>query len=228
MTYQVVSRELLDDIFKNNDTIIFRNLLKSKLYDYDIANIVNYCSKYNNLNLCDDLCDILFDELQNMNPNLSSHALNVCLETSNINLIQRVIDQHPMNCEQYSKLFIQACWRGTSETLALFLNYGADINHDHGYAFVRACASGCEDVCKFLLDNGLIIDYSNPNIIKGIEIVMKKRNMKIIILLLQYGFDFSILNNMNCESNKNDTDIINILIEHNVKIINIVKLLSNK
>ncbi len=175
MTYQVVSRELLDDIFKNNDTITFRNLLKSELYGYDITNIVNYCSKYNNLNLCDDLCDILFDELENMNPNLSSHALNVCLETSNNNLIQRVIDQHPMNCEQYSKLFVQACWRGTSETLALFLNYGADINHDHGYAFVRACVSGCEDVCKFLLDNGLIIDYSNPNIIKDIEIVMKKR-----------------------------------------------------
>ncbi len=52
--------------------------------------------------------------------------------------------------------------------------------------------------------------------------------MKIIILLLQYGFDFSILNNMNCESNKNDTDVINILIEYNVEIINIVKLLSNK
>ncbi|AZL89653.1 ankyrin repeat protein [Megavirus baoshan] len=225
MTYQVISRELLDDIFKNNDKTTFRNLLKSELYDYDITNIVNYCSKYNNLNLCDDLCDILFDELENMNPNLSFHALNICLSTSNNNLIERVIDQK-LNHEQYSKLFVNVCWGATCETLALLLNYGADINYDNGYAFVRACASGCEDICKFLLDNGLIIDYNNPNIIKGIEIVMKQRNMKIIILLLQYGFDFSILNNTKCVSNKNDTDIVNILIEHNVEIINIVKLLS--
>ncbi|AEQ33209.1 hypothetical protein CE11_01109 [Megavirus courdo11] len=224
MSYKIVPTELLDNIFRNNDKYAFRKLLKSKIYDNDMTYIINYCAEHNNL----DFFDILFDELKNMSQNMSFHILNICLRTSNDVLSQYVINQE-LDTKIYSKLFVEICWDYDIEhikSLTLLLNHGADINYNNGHAFLNACNSGYSNVCRFLLDHGLIIDYDNPNIIAGIKIIIKRRNLNIIKLLLEYGFNFSFLNKKSDLCNKNDTDIINILIDQNIDIVNIVKLMS--
>ncbi|AGC01559.1 ankyrin repeat protein [Acanthamoeba polyphaga moumouvirus] len=224
MSYKIITTELLDNIFKNNDNCAFRKLLKSKLRDNDMTNIIYHCAKYNNL----DFFDILFDELKNMNENMSFHILNVCLRTSNYILSQYVINQQ-FDTKIYSKLFVELCHDYDAEhieSLKLLLNNGADINYNNGYVFINACKSGHLNVFKFLLDHDLIIDYNNPNIVTGIETIIKRRNFKIIKLLLKYGFDFSFLNKNRKISNKNDIDIINILIDHNIDVVNIINLMS--
>ncbi|ANB51082.1 hypothetical protein [Powai lake megavirus] len=192
MSHKVISTEL-DNIFRNNNKYAFRKLVKSNIYDNDMTNIINYCAEHNNL----DFFDILFDELKNMSQNISYfHVLKICLRTSNDMLSQYVINQE-LDTNIYSRLFVEMCWDYDAEhikSLTLLLNHGADINYNNGHAFLNTCKSGHLNVCRFLLDHGLIIDYTNPNIVTGVEIIIKRQNLNIIKLLLEYGFNFSFLN----------------------------------
>nr|WBF70260.1 ankyrin repeat protein [Megavirus caiporensis] len=223
--YSVVSRKLLDEIFQNNDVESLINLFKSNLYDYDMSNIINYCSKYDS-----DLCIIIFDELKNMDPNLIYHALDVSMRTLNDKLFE-CVHNYDLDHDQCSKLFADMCNGRSIKPLQSLLNRGADINYNHGIAFIGACKSGCADICRFVLDHGLIINYDNPNIIFGIKLLIRERNLDLIKLLLEYGFDFSFFSdtkNMSTNKyNKNDEEIINILMEQNIKIVDIIKLMSN-
>nr|URM61866.1 ankyrin repeat domain containing protein [Mimivirus sp.] len=185
--YSVVSRELLDKIFQNNDEDSLIKLLKSNLYDYDMSNIICYCSKYDS-----DLCIVIFDELKNMNSNLINHAIDVSMRTLNDKLLECVYN-YDLDHDQCSKLFVDMCNGHSIKPLLFLLNRGADINYNHGIAFIGACKSRCPDICKFVLDHGLIIDYNNPNIIFGIKLLIRERNLDLIKLLLEYGFDFSFL-----------------------------------
>ncbi|AGF85749.1 repeat protein [Moumouvirus goulette] len=248
MIEHFVTREFLDDIFINNDTDKFYDII-TKNNKYDLCNIFIWCTKYQNSNFD----KILFNAIDDKLIIIDDYILENCIKISYYKLVEFIIEQK-FDIEKYSKLFIWSCYYNniefvrllldhnvdvnycnsisllsiyypqSIEILKLLLDHNLDVNYDNCILFVKVCESGSVEVLKLLLDNGLRLDYNNPNIETGIKNIIKKRKVEMINFLVNYGFDFYFLNNI-VHDNKNDKEIINILQAQGINISKIYDLL---
>ncbi|QGR53597.1 ankyrin repeat-containing protein [Moumouvirus maliensis] len=221
MEKYIITPQFLDEIFNNNDTNKFYNLITSKIDPCDFDNILSWCKKYDNTNLN----NILFDAFNNKNIIIGNNILDHCVKISYQKLIKFIIE-NVLNIKQCLRLFHYCCIYGNIVPIKLLLKQGININYDNCKIFDIACRSENIEILKLLLDHGLHIDYNNDNIVSGITFIIRMKNIKIIKLFLSYGIDFLFLNKIHQEERTiKEEEIINILQDHGVNLSKIYRLL---
>uniref|UniRef100_A0A6G6ADV3 Ankyrin repeat-containing protein n=1 Tax=Borely moumouvirus TaxID=2712067 RepID=A0A6G6ADV3_9VIRU len=221
MEKYIITQQFLDELFNNNDTNKFYNLIISKIKPHDFEKILYWCKQYDNTNFN----NILFNAFNNKNIIINDYFLKYCVKISYQKLIEFLIE-HVLNIKQYPQLYSSCCYYKNIEPIKFLLKQGFDISYDNYKIFYFGCQNENFEVLKLLLDHGLHIDYNNKNMILGIKNIIFRKNVEIIKLFSSYGVDFSFLNKIYLEERIiKEEEVINILQDHGVNLSKIYRLL---
>ena len=123
-----------------------------------------------------------------------------------------------------------AVYHSTLANFEILLQYGANINVNNGY-LLKLCANGyllnlgTHKIMKILLEVGVNVhSLSKEDLLK----IIQTGSISIIKLLVEYGVDFSVVNDVKLDES-NDTDIlIDILVEIGVDLKQVARILYHK
>nr|WBF70482.1 putative ankyrin repeat protein [Megavirus caiporensis] len=125
--------------------------------------------------------------------------------------------------------FYGACSFASIEIIKLFIDRGVKINYLPEKIFDHVIYNKDAKVLELLLDNGLELNYENDIIIDTIRYIIKDGRVSFIKVLINHGFDLSCLNKYAEKKHPSSLcrdEMTNILIDHGVDAINILKLIN--
>ena len=157
----------------------------------------------------------------------NQYFLSICHETKSIGEINELIKLgiNLKNNDLLDRAFIASCCVGNMDIVTFFLKEGADINALEGQALVRVVEYKHWNILQMLLDKGIKITKYN------IVHISYQPEYKIALeMILNFGIDKSIITKLLIEGlvkHQNHINTINLLIDNNIKIDGIIKLIKN-
>ncbi|AEQ33171.1 ankyrin repeat protein [Acanthamoeba polyphaga mimivirus] len=127
------------------------------------------------------------------------------------------------------KEFYNACRCASIEVIKLFQNHGVEINCHPIKIFDSVIYNKDAKVLEFLLNNGLELNYEDDDIMSIIRYIILDGRVSFIKILINHGFDLSYLNRYaekKYPSSLCRDEMTNILINHGVDAINILRLMN--
>uniref|UniRef100_A0A6G6ABT9 Ankyrin repeat-containing protein n=1 Tax=Borely moumouvirus TaxID=2712067 RepID=A0A6G6ABT9_9VIRU len=112
---------------------------------------------------------------------LSEQVISYVCGFNNIQIIQITINNDVVITD---KCFIRACRAGNYQIVKLLIENGANVNYNDDKALYECCFEGHYELCELLLDHGANIKSG-----KCLVIACQVADIKIVRLLLRYGFD---------------------------------------
>nr|WBF70483.1 ankyrin repeat protein [Megavirus caiporensis] len=199
-----ITVDLLQKTIINKNVTTFIEILE-KCEENDYWPITNFCRLYD---IDQTMINIFIDRIESGLIPISNHLILAASNVDNIKFMESLINLGAdINIDNLGKnpgmILIQACVHGNIKLATYLLQKGMNPNSDNGKALIKACINQNLDICRLLLDNGFIIDYNNKNLMYWIIKLIKKKKINAIILLIDKGFDFSLLNKY-CELENTD------------------------
>ncbi|AUV58741.1 ankyrin repeat protein [Bandra megavirus] len=198
-----ISVDLLQKTITNKDTAAFIEILEKCGKD-DYWSITNFCRLYDT---DQSMINILINQVESGLIPISDYLTLAACNIDNIKLMDLLINSGAnINMDNSGNnpgiVLMQACTHGNIKLVEYLLQKGMNPNCNDRI-FIRACLNQNLNICKLLLDNGFIINYDNNKIMRNIIKLIRKKSIDTIKLLIDYGFDFALLNKY-CESENTD------------------------
>ncbi|AVL95086.1 hypothetical protein ma699 [Moumouvirus australiensis] len=219
----------IKNILKNNDTSKLEEILSSKNSEDNTYDILYGTLKYNR----PEFYQIIIDSIINGQLLVNYHVLSVFYYFDDEDLMYKFIESDCLTSDQYFDLLkiMITKLRGPLSRIkyiSQILKKNINLDNNDGILFEIACERYDHHILELILDNGFEVVYHNKYFIQSVKDLIKHRKIDHLKILIKYGIDLSFINNVEIKVEKNNKNLVNILIDSGVELENIIKLVIIK